>query len=134
MKRILSVFREISSGKVIVVFGCGGNRDKTKRPKMGRIASNLADHVILTNDNPRNESPKSIMKEIEKGFNRKFTSYKKIQDRFKAIKKSLSGRDASDIVVIAGKGHEDHQIIGDRSISFNDKTAVEEILKRKKSR
>ena len=128
LKKILSEFKEICSGKIIVVFGCGGNRDKSKRPKMGKLASCLADYVILTSDNPRDEDPDIILDEIEKGFDHNFNAYKRIPDRFKAIEKSLRGRNASDVVIIAGKGHEDYQIIGDKRIPFNDKKVVKEIL------
>jgi UDP-N-acetylmuramoyl-L-alanyl-D-glutamate--2,6-diaminopimelate ligase len=128
LKNILSSLKELCSGKIVVVFGCGGNRDRTKRAKMGRIASDIADYVIVTNDNPRNEDPNIILDEIEKGFRRNFTAYKRIPDRFKAIKMSLTGRDAADIVVIAGKGHEDYQIIKGRKYPFNDRKAVKKIL------
>ncbi len=128
LEKVLSTLRTIATGRIIVVFGCGGNRDRSKRPRMGKIASRLADYVILTNDNPRKEDPDVILEEIERGFDRDFRAYKKVPDRWRAIEESLTGRGASDIVVIAGKGHEDYQIIGDRAFSFNDKRIVEEIL------
>ena len=130
LENILSGLKKLCRGKIIIVFGCGGNRDKTKRAKMGKIASNLADYAILTNDNPRREDPDTILSEIEKGFRRGFRAYKKIPDRFKAIEESLMNREASDIVVIAGKGHEDYQIIGDTAFPFNDKNVAEGILAR----
>jgi UDP-N-acetylmuramoyl-L-alanyl-D-glutamate--2,6-diaminopimelate ligase len=130
LERVLFILKKLCSGKIIVVFGCGGNRDRTKRPKMGKIASSFADYVILTDDNPRKENPDTILSEIEKGFRRGFKSYKKIPDRFKAIEEALVNREPSDIVVIAGKGHEDYQIVGDRKFPFNDKKAVREILAR----
>ncbi|MBL7070698.1 MAG: UDP-N-acetylmuramoyl-L-alanyl-D-glutamate--2,6-diaminopimelate ligase [Candidatus Omnitrophica bacterium] len=129
LKNILTELRNLSGGELVVVFGCGGNRDRTKRAKMGRIASEIADHVILTNDNPRKEDPGRILKEIEAGLGRGFKSYEKIPDRSKAIEKSLKNRNASDIVVIAGKGHEDYQIIGDNRFPFNDKEAVRKAFK-----
>lgn len=128
LKNILFELKKLCSGKIVVVFGCGGNRDRIKRPKMGRIASNLADYVVLTNDNPRKENPDAILSEIKKGFRRDFKTYKKIPDRSRAIEESLTDRDPSDIVVIAGKGHEEYQIIGDKTFPFNDKKVVEKIL------
>jgi len=128
LEKILSMLKKLCNGKIILVFGCGGNRDRTKRPKMGRIASSLADYVILTDDNPREEDPEAILSEIEKGFQRGFKSYKKIPDRLKAIEEALTNRELSDIVLIAGKGHEDYQIIGDRKFPFNDKKVAEKIL------
>lgn len=130
LRKILSELKRFCRGKIVVVFGCGGNRDRTKRPKMGRIASRLADYVILTNDNPRREDPGFIISEIERGFTRGFKAYKRIPDRYKAIQESLMHREASDIVVIAGKGHEDYQIIGDKKLPFNDKEIVVEALKK----
>jgi UDP-N-acetylmuramoyl-L-alanyl-D-glutamate--2,6-diaminopimelate ligase len=130
LEKVLSLMKGLCNGRVIVVFGCGGNRDKTKRAKMGRIAGRLADYAILTNDNPRKEDPDTILREIEKGMPSDFRAYKKIPDRFKAIGEALANRDPSDIVVLAGKGHEDYQIIGNRKFSFNDKKAAEEILAR----
>ena len=128
LRNILSELRRLGKGKIIVVFGCGGNRDRTKRAKMGRIASNFADYVILTNDNPRKENPDAILDEIKKGFYRTFKNYKKIPDRFKAIEESLAEREPSDIVVIAGKGHEEYQIIAGERFPFNDRKAVKRIL------
>lgn len=128
LKNVLSELRKLSNGKLIAVFGCGGNRDRTKRPKMGRIASELADYVILTNDNPRKEDPGLILDNIEKGFTRNFKSYQRIPDRLEAIKTAIRDRNPSDIVVIAGKGHEDYQIIGEKTFPFNDRRTIEEIL------
>jgi len=128
LQNILTELKRFNKGELVVVFGCGGNRDKSKRPKMGKIASELADRVIITNDNPRGEDPDQILDEIEKGFSRDFNSYERIPDRFKAIERSLEGRAASDIVVIAGKGHEDYQIIGDERFPFNDREAVGKII------
>ena len=119
---------KVRPGDSVAVFGCGGNRDRAKRAKMGKIASNFADYVILTNDNPRAENPDAILDEIEKGFRRGFKTYKKIPDRFKAIEESLMDREPSDVVVIAGKGHEDCQIIGDKRFPFDDKKVAERIL------
>ncbi|MDP3789454.1 MAG: UDP-N-acetylmuramoyl-L-alanyl-D-glutamate--2,6-diaminopimelate ligase [Candidatus Omnitrophota bacterium] len=129
LEKILSELRPLCKGKLVAVFGCGGDRDKTKRPKMGRIASEIADEVILTNDNPRTEDPEIILNEIESGMKKSFKKYKRIPDRFEAIKESLKGRDKDDVVVIAGKGHEDCQVIGKEIFPFSDRKAVEKILK-----
>lgn len=132
LEKALSELRALCRGKLVAVFGCGGDRDRTKRPKMGKIASGIADEIILTSDNPRNENPGTILDEIEAGITKGFTGYKRIPDRFKAIEESLTGREESDIVIIAGKGHEDYQIIGKDTFPFSDKKAVEEILTKKR--
>lgn len=129
LEKILSELRPFGKGKLVVVFGCGGDRDKTKRPKMGRMASEIADEIILTNDNPRTENPEVILNEIEDGIKKGFGGYKRIPCRFEAIKESLKGRSKDDIVVIAGKGHEDYQIVGKKTFPFSDREAVEKILK-----
>jgi UDP-N-acetylmuramoyl-L-alanyl-D-glutamate--2,6-diaminopimelate ligase len=130
LHNVLSELRPLCKGSLVVVFGCGGDRDRTKRPKMAKIASKIADEIILTNDNPRTENPKSILDEIEKGIRRGFKNYKRIPDRFAAIKESLKDRQKSDVVIIAGKGHEDYQIIGRKRLPFSDRKAVHEILTR----
>lgn len=124
LENILSGMRRFCSGKLVLVFGCGGNRDRTKRAKMGKIAARLADYTVITSDNPRKEDPDSILDEIEAGFPRGFRNYRRITDRFKAIEEALSRRGPSDIVIIAGKGHEDCQIIGERILPFNDRDAI----------
>jgi len=122
----IGALRQISSKKIIVVFGCGGERDKTKRPKMGRAASELADYVIITSDNPRSENPQKIIEGIRKGIRK--NNYCIISDRKDAIGRSLSMAGAGDIVLIAGKGHENCQILKDKTIHFDDREAVEECL------
>jgi UDP-N-acetylmuramoyl-L-alanyl-D-glutamate--2,6-diaminopimelate ligase len=124
---VLSTIREIRSvnslqGKVITVFGCGGNRDRTKRPKMAAIAEELSDTVIVTSDNPRNEKPMDIISEIETGFKSK--KYLVIENREEAICKAIKLSDRNDVILIAGKGHEDYQIIGDKKYHFSDKEIV----------
>ncbi|PIQ88276.1 MAG: UDP-N-acetylmuramoyl-L-alanyl-D-glutamate--2,6-diaminopimelate ligase [Candidatus Omnitrophica bacterium CG11_big_fil_rev_8_21_14_0_20_42_13] len=136
LKNILFSLREINNarknssgkrrGRIIVVFGCGGDRDKTKRPFMGRIASSLADHVIVTCDNPRREDPDGIINEIIGGMEK--NNFEKIVDRYQAIEKALYSAAAGDIVLIAGKGHEGYQIFADRKIDFDDRKAAKEIL------
>lgn len=127
LKNILECVRPMTFSKLVCVFGCGGDRDKTKRPVMGEIASGICDYVILTNDNPRRESPEAILTEIEKGMADK-NKYSIIPERHRAIKKALSIAAKDDIVIIAGKGHEDYQIIGTRIIPFDDKKVSSSIL------
>jgi UDP-N-acetylmuramoyl-L-alanyl-D-glutamate--2,6-diaminopimelate ligase len=112
-----------SAGRLWVVFGCGGDRDRQKRPLMGSIASQLADCIILTNDNPRSEDPREIINEIEAGVT-PGSSYEVIEDRRKAIRTALSSSSTSDIVIIAGKGHETYQIIGQETSHFDDREEV----------
>ncbi len=127
LKNVISSLRQIKGNRIIVVFGCGGERDKTKRPKMGRIVSELADYAIITNDNPRSETPESIIRDIKSGIEK--DNYCVIPERREAIKKALSEARDRDIVLIAGKGHEDYQILGNKKIHFDDREVVKECLK-----
>ena len=123
--------KQLSGGRVITVFGCGGDRDRKKRPKMGRIAEELSDFVIVTSDNPRTEEPISIIKEIKSGM--KGNNNVVIPDRKEAIYRAVEMINPEDILLIAGKGHEDYQIIGKTKIHFDDRevarAALEEKLK-----
>ena len=121
---MLSVLKQ---AKLWVVFGCGGNRDKTKRPIMGRIASQYADTVVLTNDNPRREDPEVIAEEVLQGMPNGVKPAI-ILDRRAAIEHALSHASKQDIVLIAGKGHEDYQIIGDKKYPFSDQAVVHEFF------
>ncbi len=114
--------------KVILVFGCGGNREKEKRPMMGRIASELSSLTIITSDNPRDEDCEIIINEIEKGMEK---AHLRIADRHEAIKKAIELAKSDDLVLLAGKGHEDYQIIGDKRIQFSDRDVALEILNEK---
>ena len=127
LSNIIKTLRCLTKKKLIVVFGCGGERDKTKRPRMGRVVSELADYAIITSDNPRSEDPQEIINNIKQGIRK--TNYCVIPQRSEAIKKTLSLARAGDIVLIAGKGHEDYQIIKDKVIPFNDREVVRECLK-----
>jgi UDP-N-acetylmuramyl-tripeptide synthetase len=118
IENALMSLKNYAKGRLIIVFGCGGDRDKDKRPKMGAIASQLADFVVITSDNPRSESPSRIIKDIEPGI--KGDNYKIIEDRQEAIEYSIANKKPEDIVLIAGKGHEEYQIIGDKVIDFDD--------------
>lgn len=127
LRNIIKTLRHLTKRRIIVVFGCGGERDKTKRPKMGRVVSELADYAIITNDNPRWEDPREIINDIKQGIRK--TNYCVIPERRWAIKKSLSLAKTGDIVLIAGKGHEDCQIIKDKVIHFNDREVIKECLR-----
>lgn len=136
LEKLLMTVRELlngkTRGKIITVFGCGGNRDKGKRPKMGEIASRLSDFVIITSDNPRNESIRAIIKDIEKGINT--DNYIVIPDRNIAISMAVDLASAGDVVLVAGKGHEDYQEIEGKRYSFSDRVALENAIKRVISR
>ncbi len=131
LKSVLETCREVTPGKLIVVFGCGGDRDRKKRPLMGRIAAELADYTIITSDNPRSEEPREIIKEIEKGYlsSSKKAPYEKITERREAIIRAIWLAEKGDTVVIAGKGHERYQIFKDRKVHFDDFEVAKNILK-----
>ncbi|MBU3144275.1 UDP-N-acetylmuramoyl-L-alanyl-D-glutamate--2,6-diaminopimelate ligase [Clostridium sp. CF012] len=129
LKNILTTFRHgkvLTQNKLIVVFGCGGERDSTKRPIMGEVAGTFADYCVLTCDNPRKEYPIRIIEEIEEGVARTTCSYEKIEDRKVAIHTALKKANPSDVVIIAGKGHENYQILKDKVIHFDDVEVVKE--------
>lgn len=124
LEKALLTLREIGGkGMLTVVFGCGGDRDAGKRPIMGEIASRLADRVMLTSDNPRSENPEDILDQIAAGIANTAT-VTRISDRAAAIQKALDQADVGDVVLIAGKGHEDYQIIGSQNIHFDDREVV----------
>lgn len=125
---VLSALKRLKKKRIIAVFGCGGDRDKHKRPRMGKVCAELADFLIITSDNPRSEDPKSIIDDILKGLPSGFKDYKVSLDRRKAIELSLSMAEDDDIVLIAGKGHEKYQILKDTTIAFDDTKIVDEIL------
>ncbi len=128
LEKTLLAIRNIVKNKVPVytVFGCGGNRDKTKRPVMGKIATELSDKVILTSDNPRNENPFDILKEIESGIT--VNNYKVIEDREEAIKQAVINSESNAVILIAGKGHETYQEIKGIRKHFSDKEVAEKYL------
>lgn len=133
LMNLLVTVRQISSGRVITVFGCGGNRDKSKRPMMGQHAALLSDFAIVTSDNPRNEDPLQIISDILIGINevKKTVKYKVIEDRREAIKLAILTAKKGDTVVIAGKGHEDYQLIQGKQIPFDDRKIAAEIVREK---
>jgi len=133
LRQLLLSLREITSGKIILVFGAGGGRDKSKRPRMGGVAAELADFLLLTSDNPRQEDPESIINDIFAGFPSGFTRFLIEPDRRRAIFQALDRAEKNDLVVVAGKGHEDYQIFADRTIRFSDIEVIEEWVGEKKS-
>ncbi|HUO83514.1 MAG TPA: UDP-N-acetylmuramoyl-L-alanyl-D-glutamate--2,6-diaminopimelate ligase [Thermoanaerobaculia bacterium] len=133
LEKLLHAVRELAPDRrLVVVFGCGGNRDRGKRPMMGEISATLADHSIITSDNPRGERPESIVEEIEKGVRGvEGASYEVEIDRRSAIERAIVKADSNSVVVIAGKGHEDYQVLADRIVHFNDREEAAQALKKR---
>ncbi|MCX6574003.1 MAG: UDP-N-acetylmuramoyl-L-alanyl-D-glutamate--2,6-diaminopimelate ligase [Candidatus Aminicenantes bacterium] len=130
LENLLMTAREFKPRRVIVVFGAGGDRDRDKRERMGRVAARLADWTVLTSDNPRSEDPAEIIAAIERGFTKEAVrAYEVEPDRRKAIVRALATANKGDIVLVAGKGHENTQIFRDRTVHFSDVEAVEETLR-----
>jgi len=132
LKNTIKAARDLTDRKIITVFGCGGDRDKDKRPKMGEVAGWYSDYTIITSDNPRHEDPAGIAKSIEKGIKKAVDTekYCVILDRKQAIERALQMAEKNDIVIIAGKGHEDYQIFRDRRIHFDDCETAKELIKK----
>lgn len=126
LENILKTAREFTKGRLISIFGCGGDRDKTKRPIMGEIGTNLSDISIITSDNPRTEEPNQIIKDILSGV--KKDNYLMVENRRDAIKKGIEIARKGDVIVIAGKGHEDYQILKTGKIHFDEREVIKEIL------
>jgi len=123
---VINTLRKIVKGRIIVIFGCGGERDKLKRPKMGNVVTRLADYAIVTSDNPRSENPQQIIKDIQKGI--KTDNYCLIPERFKAIDKGISMLKKNDCLLIAGKGHENYQVLKNKILHFNDREEAKRCL------
>jgi len=122
IKNALNALRRYCRGRLLVVFGCGGDRDQGKRPIMGTIATEYADHVVITSDNPRTEDPRQVIRDIEGGITR--DNFTVIEDRGDAIAQAIKMMREGDIVLVAGKGHENYQIIGDKRITFDDAEVI----------
>jgi UDP-N-acetylmuramoyl-L-alanyl-D-glutamate--2,6-diaminopimelate ligase len=145
LRNLLETARPLAQGRVITVFGCGGDRDRTKRPLMGAVAGRLSDLVIITSDNPRSEPPERIIDEVTRGLAvppdrpargagaRKTTPYVAIVDRRAAIEKAIHDAQAGDLVLVAGKGHEKYQVIGDRVLPFDDVEVAKNALARRRA-
>jgi UDP-N-acetylmuramoyl-L-alanyl-D-glutamate--2,6-diaminopimelate ligase len=143
LKNLLETARPLAAGRLVTVFGCGGDRDRTKRPLMGAVAARLSDLVIVTSDNPRSEDPEKIIEEIRRGIvipadriapkGQKGTPSLAIVDRREAIEKAIREARPGDLVLIAGKGHEKYQVIGDRTLPFDDVEVARAALARRRS-
>ena len=127
LRNVLETIRNFSKARIITVFGCGGDRDTGKRPLMGSIVEELSDLNFITSDNPRTENPKKIINDIFKGIKQK-ERFKIEIDRRVAIKKAIENASGKDIILIAGKGHEDYQIIGNKKIEFDDRAIANQYL------
>jgi UDP-N-acetylmuramyl-tripeptide synthetase len=125
---VLRTAREVTKGRIITLFGCGGDRDRSKRAPMGEAAGSLSDVVILTSDNPRTEDPNQILCDAEEGIQKAGKPYEKIADRREAIHRAIAQARTDDLVLIAGKGHEDYQILGREVFHFDDKEVAREAL------
>ncbi len=130
LEKAIGAVRDITPGRVIAVFGCGGDRDPEKRPLMGAAAGSAADHAIVTSDNPRSEDPVGIILQIEDGLRQVGASYEVVVDRRAAIAAALAQAAPGDAVLIAGKGHEDYQIFADRTVRFDDREVAAEEVRR----
>ncbi len=126
LENVLKLARQLKPNRLVTLFGCGGDRDKEKRPIMGSIADTYSDMIIITADNPRNEDPAQISKEIASGIQKKPVEI--VLDRYQAIKKAISAARKGDIIMLCGKGHETTQTVGMNTFHFNDREAAEEIL------
>ena len=132
LESILVNTKKYIKGRAICVFGCGGDRDKTKRQRMGEVAGRLADYSIVTTDNPRTEDPEAIIKDIEEGISKTKGKYDIIVDRREAIEKAIKMMNKRDLVILAGKGHETYQEINKQKFPFDERVIVKEILGEKK--
>jgi UDP-N-acetylmuramoyl-L-alanyl-D-glutamate--2,6-diaminopimelate ligase len=129
LRNVIAVARALNPGRIVTLFGCGGDRDRSKRPLMGQAAAEGSDVVVLTSDNPRSEDPLSIMNDALVGIRRHDVPHIIEPDRATAIARALKEARAGDIVILAGKGHETYQVLGDRTIQFDDREVAREVLK-----
>jgi len=134
IENVLSTLRPVAKGRLVMLFGCGGDRDRKKRPIMGRIASELSDFVIVTSDNPRTEDPDAIIAEILPGLKDGKTPYTVIADRPSAIRWAIENHQPGDLILLCGKGHEDYQIIGHEKIHMDEREIVADILREREER
>jgi len=125
---ILKTAREYTAEKLSILFGCGGDRDKTKRSIMGRAAGSIADFCIITSDNPRSEDPEAIIQDIIPGVRETGCEYTVIVDRTKAIEYAIRNSSRGDVLILAGKGHETYQVLKDKTIHFDEREVIARIL------
>lgn len=136
LHKALSTLSEFAEKKIITVFGCGGDRDRTKRPIMGGIAAKYSDYVIITSDNPRTEEPSNILRDIEQGvldYDKSYSHYELIANRREAIYRAIEMATSGDLIFIAGKGHETYQVIGDTTIHFDDREEARAAIQKRES-
>ena len=133
LENALAASRPFSQGRLICVFGCGGDRDRGKRPQMAAIAARLADRVVVTSDNPRTEDPQRILEDVVAGIPAGMELLVN-GDRASAIAEAIAGATPDDLVLIAGKGHEDYQILGTEKVHFDDREEAERALRQRLSR
>jgi UDP-N-acetylmuramoyl-L-alanyl-D-glutamate--2,6-diaminopimelate ligase len=132
LERLLRAVRDLTDRKIVLVFGCGGDRDRGKRAPMGRIAGSLAEVAIATSDNPRSEDPEAILAQVEQGLIASgAANYRKLADRREAIRTAIDLAGPGTVVVIAGKGHETVQVVGDRSLPFDDREVAAEFASKR---
>jgi len=129
LRNVISMARSLEPKRVVTLFGCGGDRDRTKRPIMGQVAAELSDFVVLTSDNPRSEDPLDIMNDVLVGLRRKDTPCLAEPDRATAIRRAIEEARPGDILILAGKGHETYQVLKDRTIAFDDREVAREVLR-----
>ena len=129
LENVLSAARGFAKGRVVALFGCGGDRDRTKRPKMGRIAADMADFVIVTSDNPRTEEPEAIIREILAGMEGTATPYAVVPNRIEAIRYAMDHAQPGDVIILAGKGHETYQIIGREKRHLDERGVVADYVR-----
>lgn len=128
LENIINTVRGFCKGRVVTVFGCGGDRDKTKRPIMGDIAGKLSDFCVVTSDNPRTENPSAIIEDILEGIKNTAVPYEVVENRRDAIKYAMENAQENDVIILAGKGHETYQILNDGTIEFDERKIVKEIF------
>lgn len=129
LENIIKAVKSFAKARIITVFGCGGDRDKTKRPLMGEIAAKMSDYCVVTSDNPRTEEPGAIIKDIVAGMKGYEDKYKVVEDRTEAIKYAMTIAEEQDIIILAGKGHETYQILKDKTIDYDERIVVRKIYK-----
>ena len=132
LQNILQAAKSYTRGRVISVFGCGGDRDAGKRPIMGEISGKIADYTIITSDNPRTEEPQKIVEQIESGIKKTKGKYEVVVDRIKAIENAIKMANKKDIIILAGKGHEPYQEINGEKLSFDERIIVKDIIDKMK--
>jgi UDP-N-acetylmuramoyl-L-alanyl-D-glutamate--2,6-diaminopimelate ligase len=128
LENICRTLKECCNGRLVTLFGCGGDRDKTKRPKMGAIAAAISDYLVVTSDNPRSEEPSAIIEDIVAGLAGTKTPYTVIENRVEAIHWAIANAQAGDTILLAGKGHETYQILKSGTIHLDEREAVADAL------